>query len=445
MTQEASIGLVSALSSTPNLFWQIPHWFIDQSNRTGKASDANTGTTANDPVLTWKGGVIAKMGTSSPILNQSTTFTFLSPTPSTGPEDPVFFTPTQKSQTFTRAEGTIDAHNLLGSGVIANHTARNRATGQLEQVDIGAIAGAVSGTLIVNTQAGKSSRAMLYQNVGGTVWSISQPLTIQDNWPNAGNPVPVNTWANGDTFQLFNLDMVDIINFRPVVAEFDNTNANEFTILNLLGIQNPVNTLIGPCYLGDTLGMLYCTSQRRIVLPISAYARNALFYGVAMTGGIAGGPLQTPWAMANGPWLQAGFVTGSTQLIGAVVDLDTILKFANTRMLGGVLSAACIDAGATLFVAEETMVTDWGGGAAGPFVWGTGTVDTKQGSLVIQGTTAVASLLASTLKLNGATTGFSATKANPSVIVGNVNVTPANVDANSTLWTPGGGSIRVTG
>jgi hypothetical protein len=71
-------------------------------------------------------------------------------------------------------------------------------------------------------------------------------------------------------------------------------------------------------------------------------------------------------------------------------------------------------------------------------------LDVTFGRLVLQGgATAVGSILISGgLTINGQANGFTATRANPSVINGNVAITPAAIDAAvAGMFQPGGGAI----
>lgn len=433
----------------PHYSWNQAAWYIDPQNRTGLADDRNDGATPSTPVQTWNGGVANKLGCLDPVLPQFTTFNFMSGSPTDG-SDPVIFRPILANKSGLKFACTLDSHNLVASGTLGSVTVKNRTTGQVLQADLGA--SAAVDQIVVNTTVGKSSRAIVQKLVSGTVYQITQPQTISDNWPvSGGDPSPVDTWANGDTFQLYAPDMVDFSDVRPVVAEFDNLLANEFTIFLTLGVLNPAGSLLGPVYLGDTMAAIHCVFKRRPVISEAALARNAIFWGCSLGQGMRGGNLDIQLA-GNAVWIMGGYV-GGMQAIGAYLDQDVILTSVGSRLLGGQLGSVCVDSGAILKIQEEVVLTAGYGGA---LLWGKGTTDVKAGSLFLSGVTAVASLLqpgaGGAITLNGQANAFSATLANPSVVNGAVPLTPAHIDAaagaagfGGNAFIPGGGSIRTFG
>jgi hypothetical protein len=413
--------------------------YIDPQNRTGQARDRNTGLTPSDPWLTWASGFLPRFGV-SPVLRNSTTINFMSSSPSDG-SDPVFFAPIMDNFAALRFNGTFDAHNLAGSGALAGVLAKNRATGQTLTANLSATPSAAVGQVLVNTTAGKQSRCMIRAALGGGVFQLTQPLTIQDNWPTAGDPVEVDTYTNGDTYQIYNEDLMDLVKLDAIVAAFDAVLANEFTVVTNLGVLKPIPASgVAPCYIADVTVFLYSWLQRRVNYLRPAFTRNSIMWGCLGLNGIQGGVVEVPIDPSHGnrPWLMGG-AYGTVSCPGAKVDDDVIFT-ADTRLFGGLIGAACVAPGATLECGDECVLAADSTVAA---IWGGGAVNVHFGRLSIQGVTAVASLLNSGgLAIDGQTNGFTATHANPSVVNGAVAITPANIDANASgLFIPGGGAI----
>lgn len=208
--------------------WTQAAFFIDPANATGAASDENQGNDAAHPVLTWNGGVLSKWGTSSPTLRQNTTFTWLSSQP-IGNADPVIFNPvmvasvaTMQGQLNAAASAGHPVVNRIHAGVFggAGVVSKNRATGQLLTADLGFAA--PIGSLVKNTQAGKVSFAEVYKNVGGTSFALTQPLTpAVMPLTFAALPTEINTWALGDTFEVYAPFGVYLVEVDPLIADFD--------------------------------------------------------------------------------------------------------------------------------------------------------------------------------------------------------------------------------
>lgn len=192
--------------------WKVAAWFIDPAN----GRDENDGLTPATAVKTYTGGIVSRWGTTSPTLAQDTTITWLNDAPQDG-SDPVVFTPTMIDAVAV-LQGVVSSTNLVASGVLAGTVAKNRATGQLLKATLAASAGA--GMLIKNTTAGKESIAFVYNLTAGK-WEISQPLEAvvvpRDEIP-FPIAVEVDTWADGDTYELYNLVRVVLVEARPLMA-----------------------------------------------------------------------------------------------------------------------------------------------------------------------------------------------------------------------------------
>jgi len=77
MAEEALARAVLASEGQIGESLTQPTWFVDPANVTGNASDSNSGLTAAVPLLTFR-EIVLRWGSSSPVLAQNTTITFLS-------------------------------------------------------------------------------------------------------------------------------------------------------------------------------------------------------------------------------------------------------------------------------------------------------------------------------------------------------------------------------
>jgi hypothetical protein len=290
------------ISPTNNPTWTQATWFIDPSNVTGLASDLNSGVDALHPVLSYRGGVVAKWGTTSPRLAQDTTITWLSSQPitnSTG--DPVNFSPVIASTTAVSGpaalvivQGVLNATTQVHAGALGAVVPKNRATPQLLTADLGFAA--PIGTLIQNTTAGKSSFATVYQNVAGTVFALSQPSTPQTA-PVTSPTVEVDTWAPGDTFVAYALVLIDLVQIgASAVDGFIPPNATpplQVQFIRGNGGPNGLNTTVG-----SQVAIVQSTFDLGLALDTPDDDVGNFYEGVGAIGGVFDGgrnPI-TVWA-----------------------------------------------------------------------------------------------------------------------------------------------------
>lgn len=427
---------------TANVFWTQATWFIDPRNRTGLASDSNDGLTALTPVLTWNGGVIKRYGTLTPILAQNTTWTFLSPT-AVAETDPIVFSPIASNGAQLVFQGTLVPANKIGSGIIAGFIAKNYATAQLTAADLGSAGAVTTNMLVINTTGGKASAAWTFSLFAGTVFNLSQPLqrtTLPLSIPNF-----VDTWANGDTFDVYQVDAIELAQFTPTFAD---TASRAY--IQQLGFES--SAAGSPFYIGNGVAIQECRIDRRAAMLQSGTTRNTYTINSIFTDayGINGGStannvravlvLSTPSQRIIG-----GF--GSLNLQGAIIDGNFICTTgaAASSFSGGVLGTVYLAAG--LIVQGATGLAAFF--ADGPRIWGVGQYNIDDGRNTLLGGTAVSTFINTAVPpilIGGLSTAFTSTKANPSVTNGNVAITPATIDANVDpvgvgMYAPGGGSI----
>jgi hypothetical protein len=204
----------SGLVPNPNT-WTQAFWFIDPVN----GNDSNDGKTAATAVKSYNGGVVARWGTTSPTLPQTTTLTWLTSQPN-GAADPVILEPVMVNGVCI-IEGILGVAQQLSAGAIAAVTARVFNPPQLLEVTLPGPA-LPAGTLIRNTTALKDSFAFVNTAPGGGVYTMEQPLT-PTVLPYGGSvfaPTEVNNWLALDTFVAYEPCHVNLVRFEPIAAQF---------------------------------------------------------------------------------------------------------------------------------------------------------------------------------------------------------------------------------
>jgi hypothetical protein len=409
------------------------------------ASDGNTGTTPTTPVLTWNGGVIRRYGTNSPTLPQNTTWTFLSPT-ALAEVDPIVFSPTATNGAQLVFQGTLVAANKIGSGILAGVIAKNYATGQLLTADLGSAGPVGVNQLVVNTTAGKSSAAFTFANVAGTTFNLSQPLT-RTTLP-LSIPTFVDTWANGDTFDVYLLDSIEMAQFTPTFAD-----SAARAYIQQLGFES--SAAASPFYWGNGVALQEVRIDRRAAMYQGAPVRNTYGINCAFTDtfGINGGTSQNAVAILvdSVPCLRLLGGFAAVTINGSILDGNIILTPAGG---GGSAIDGCILG--TVYSQMGLVVQGSNAFGAfffdGPRFWGPGQYQIEDGHTFLT-VSAVSTFLntAAPKIIIGGSSGFAftASRANPSVINGNIAITPATIDAQADpvgvgMFVPGLGGISNT-
>jgi len=296
---------------------------------------------------------------------------------------------------------------------------------------------------VVNTTPGKESLAWTYQNVAGSTFTLTQPLT-RTTVP-LGIPAFVDSWSDGDSFDVYAPDAIELAQFTPT---FSDAAGRAYVQQLTLESSQPGSSF----YWGNGVALQECRIDRRTAtfqggLTRSSYSVNSIYTD---TFGINGGSRSNGRAIlvlgVPSQRFLGGF--GSVSAEGVVLDANFILTptggssaSASGCVLGTVfLATSAIIEGVTvlaLFFAD------------GPRIWGPGQFGIENGRTILTGGSAVATFLNTAVPpilLGGLPVGFTATRANPSVINGNVPITPATIDANADpagvgMFVPGGGSI----
>lgn len=419
--------------------WLVPAWFIDPV----AGNDANNGQSALTPIKTWA-QLINLWGTRSPILRQNTVITFLSSQPDN--TDPVIWTPYIGNGATVSIQGTATV--VTAGVVLAGVVAKNRATPQLLNATLGATA--ALDQMVVNTTAGKSSRAFVYKLVAGTTFSLSQPLVPAAIPAASIFPAELDTWANGDTVNLVTLSRVNICQVAPVMLDLNGGSSNLAYLYNLT-IFDPAGVGLDAVYLGQNVRVVECLSQRNITwIGNNGDLQNEALLNVDNLGQLDGGK--------GGP-STIGVVAGITRAAissdgpGLFFDGDTILNVSGPDLLiaGAFLSLVFLDStGSGVIPSGQTTVFTGGYGAAkiwGPGVFGPqgpGRVNYPAGA----GAAVATFLNTGGLQINGQANAHSVISGAPDVLNGGISITPAHLDAaagaagfGGTAFIPGGASI----
>ena len=431
--------------------WSQATWFIDPQNISGTASDANSGIDATHAVLSYNGGVAAKWGTFEPILAQNTTMTWLSSQPA-GDGDPVVLKPYMQRVVLT-ITATLGASQQVHSGTLASVTAKNRATPQLLKADLGYAA--TGGDLIQNTT--HSSIALVYKNVSGTIFSLSQPMAPQA-MPMGPTQTftPVNTWANGDSFAAYNLISVNIAVLQPTLLEYDDTdvfpsqiqvknirltcgngagNSNVFVNNHVSFAECVFDSFLDITVGGDDQFISNCYNSQGIFDQSGGNVFTAFFGGIIIT---AIGDCCISGILDYDIILDA--TPGGTPIaFGSQVNTSGNTAAIGTAYIAGTLAAnGCVGIRSGLAY-------------SGTFIlWGTGTLDAQGSARIVYGSGAgaAATIFKNTggLKLNGQTT-CAAFKPSTGAWK-TLTLTPANLDTayssggfGGMATNPGGASI----
>lgn len=452
-------------SSLTNQFWSQATWFIDPANSTGLASDNNTGLDATHPVLSYNGGVVAKWGTTSPTLNQDTTLTWLSSQPITGSFDPVIFTPVVGATAVSTAgaqiliQGLISGSNQIAAGVLTGVIPKNRTTPQQLTVNLGV--SVPLGSVVYNTTSGKESYATVYSLVSGTTYIVTQPLTVPvlPLTQFSGGRTEVDTWANGDSFVVYALTEIEIVNVNGfAVVELNEPDAfpPQIQIVNVR-VQSPDGSSNSNGILGTSIATVNTVWDRGMQLDGRATDVANIFSGTTAFAGVYDGT-QSPGAGQAPQLWEGGAIAspfGGASFRGNIIS-DAYLDATSGLMTIGSSDAPLADIGAVWLGGIVIVATGSSIDCTTAIFWGNGSLYVSGVSRVLYGAApgaAVATFLnavapaTGSLLLNGLSTATSIRTTG--VWIPFAALTPANLD-NAAVFgglaiNPGGGSISNQG
>lgn len=402
---------------------------VDPQNVTTLATStgANTTTVNGQTGRVWSSwaALVAAWGTFTPYLNVSTAIVFVSS--HVDNSDPVIFQPFIGKGATVSIQGTAPAV-VAGGVVLAGTVAKSRAAGanSLLQENIGP-----NGTiaqLVRNTTAGKISRAWVYKNVAGNVFSMTQPLT-----PLAvgGSLVPseVDTWANGDTADLLNPIAINLAVFVPTYLDGANTNAAKAYVYQCRAFD-PGGVSTEALYVGEV--RFYEVDIQRRLFGFALGLQGQVLVNCALRGILT----------VIGTYIQIGgaqYPTGG----GDICDCFQSSLIDGDAILGGTLGASFQGAPLMALVFKDSnIVVQDGLMQLATSLYGSHVLYGSAGSLTVllgsakallsggsftAGLTNPADITA--VNLNGTTTATSQTLAQPAVFNANITTSVANLDA----------------
>ena len=207
--------------------WTVRDWYVDPSDLSTTASDANDCVTAATACLTFGEVIQHRLGTFSPRLQQITVFHKLSAQPPG--QDVVFFTPfvalggqAQLVDTLVPLDGGVDA--TVGAVV-----AKQPDAGQLLHV-AGLPAGAVAGMFVCDVTQGNS--CAFIDSIDGGGATMQQPLTQASfAMPSNGLPAPAenNAWTTGDKVNVFTENATNLKAWNPVGGDVNDAGGGGFS------------------------------------------------------------------------------------------------------------------------------------------------------------------------------------------------------------------------
>jgi hypothetical protein len=224
-------------------------WFIDPVG----GNDANNGLTQPTAIKTYR-ELMTRWGTASPTLAQNTTITWVTSQPDDS--DPVYFTPIIENGAFVEMTGLP---TIVHSGTLSGVVAKNRATGQLLNANIGTPVApyvdagtGVWGTLLHNTT--RNSWCWLWNAVAANVAELTQPLAPYASFTRLGLLVEHDDTANGDAYDLVQYPQTNIVMLAPTIAFYDGS-FNNWLQISKLRINDSFGTANNNVYVGPHVGL----------------------------------------------------------------------------------------------------------------------------------------------------------------------------------------------
>lgn len=455
-------AMIDALPFVTPASWKQATWFVDPQNVTGLASDSNSGIDATHPVASFNGGVLVKWGTNAPTLAQDTTITWLSS--ATADADIIVLRPIMQNAVLV-LQGQLTAAQQVRAGALAGVIAKNRAAAQLLEADLGAAVPA--GTLVKNTTAGKVSFAFVDLLVGGTLYSLSQPLTAAALPVSYGAaPSEVDTWANGDTFVAYEPLHVQIAVLEPTVSSYKVDGGNFPTpvqIYHLVNIESDGTPINGTCFFGSDVSLIESRFDVFYADRSAADDEAQFFWNCDFEAGAVSSATNVSNALMFG-----GIFRGAIQsAISWSIDLDAIVDCVNPIVPVSIVNATAIPTPATSSQIGSVYIRNSAGAphglalsgtwnlAKGPsgvpaVFWGPGALNFIGASRIVYPSAAGAAvamflqIAAVPLTLNGQV-NVSTYAAGTGTWTGAIVFSPANLDnpasLNGLAINPGGASI----
>lgn len=441
-------SLAASLAEANAAWYAATTIFIDPA----AGSDDNAGTTTGAPLKTYAEAV-RRWGGDTMTIPGDLTITWKSS--HTDGTDPVIMN--LRSAGGGRVVHTSTGPTTVTAGVIlAGVTAKNRAAGTNSPLIANLGATGAVGQMVINTTAGKSSRAFVMKDLGGHSFVLSQPMAPQTASSLPTPPTEVDTWANGDTVTLAAPIRVNFVELSAVIIDANNpTFNNSLTIFNVNGFD-PLGPGNNAVYISQNVWFIE-SLQEKFWSPsggqIGLYFQGIYSNCVLQGGGAAIGAYLCTFY--GGGFIDSGvrvtFLGGFCSLDGDCV-LEDGVDFVGgcSGTIGLAFAGNNINVGQTGSESEASALCleteSYGShvlyGAAGKTLslWGRSRLNMATGTWAA-GITAPGML--GGIVMNGGTVAQTHTNASPDVVTSGVTTSVANADAanggNMMVW--GGASI----
>ena len=336
-----------AASRPPPSSWGITAWFLDPAS----GSDINDCVTSVTGCATFA-EIVARWGTLSPVFTTTTgavSITQVSTQTTTqGMADPIVLTPmlggtnvnSGVTVTYQCTLPTPTAATL--SNVISKVRTGSPGTGFQIQMS----AGGALGAFVCNTTVGKTSCAWAYAAGNGSRFRMTQPLTAWTNNVTTPMTVEVDTWANGDTVNVYSsLSLAHISKIRPSI-QYMGPNEGGFVVVNNCYIPFVGNENNGDMTVDVGPNVALADGRSDLMIGVSSPFVNDNGSGQGSSDWIYQGSFSGGFWGDNG--LAAGAPnTGHWQIFGGMVGTISGSQFPSPHFDGVQLDADVILAGGT--------------------------------------------------------------------------------------------------
>lgn len=415
------LGTPAVNPGNPPASWSVSDWYVNPTT----GNDSNAGTSAGTAVKTVMGGIVAKWGTTSPVLTQDTTIHLLAGQ-SVGQENVVL------SLVLVACNFVIVGTTTSSAGFSpASVTAKNRATPQLLRLTV---ANSDSGGQVI-FDVTRGSYGFVDSATGAAI-TMTQPFAAAGL--SAISPTPSvaedNGWVNTDTYQTVTLPTLNLI----ALSASGGTQNGAFT-KGTVWVQN--------VHIPDPSGTPGTSQFTPFVDGVTVVFSQCWIDPFFTLDGLLA--VTRPWAMScflNGGATftnQAAMVGGSASTNGAVFkteaacDGDAIIH--GTSDCQGLFGYVYFDGAISTGHLNEPFTIDPIGlatGAGGSAqIWGPGSLDAGEaaGSIIANrtGQTWVSVLTLASLTIDGATTAYSPPAVGTFVANGATQVDTAGVNGTN--------------
>jgi hypothetical protein len=441
-----------------NPFWLQASWFVDGSNTSTCASDANNcsqstcgSAGSNQGPCADDGEVFARWATVAPAYAQDTTITEM--TSAANIDNPIVWDPIVMP---LQPDSSAISVTLLWKGnptvvtttSISSITQKTASTNTRLNVVLGT-PGAVDQMLIDTTQA--NSVAWVGQSsVAARITQPMAPLTIPTGGTAINTGVENNAWATSDTVTLNSLPFVPFVQVFPTFAGI--AGAGTVVLNHMVLTEEPSHILfgVGPgddtLVIGNAVNLVECVAERGVVVNNNTiqYEGNTGIFNSMLLGGVYGGAIVPGFTAINvtsGPpfTISAGGLTTKNISGTGTIALQNVYLLNGTYIFDNELPPTISgynaigelhleQVAARPFTILPGATVDLSGGVASNTTFQTGLVYGSGAYLNNQGTvwysitnTAATTMPITNLQLGSGTTACCATVANPSVL--NCNIT----------------------